>query len=310
MGLAPGVLPGRVGLDEGRRWYETAWDTVPVEPGLDCAGILQAAADGRIDTLVLLGADPLTRLPRPRAGRARPRRRAHGHRLRHLPVRLGSRGRRRPPRGRLRRGGRHHHQPRGPRQRARPEGHAARHRPGRLDDRRRPGPPARRRPASGVLRRHLGGDRGAGAVTRRHHPRAAPLGRRRGRRGRPARGRPPALDRHRPRGHRSRRHRRRDRRRPDHRRGTGRAGRGRGRGHPRRGGRRRGGDGPARGRGGRARHQRGRGRGRRRRRRGDARAGQALGSIRAHQAGHAHLRGHRPPPPPNGRRSTPTRCGS
>ena len=63
MGLAPGVLPGRVGLDEGRRWYETAWDTVPVEPGLDCTGILQAAADGRIDTLVLLGADPLTDFP-------------------------------------------------------------------------------------------------------------------------------------------------------------------------------------------------------------------------------------------------------
>jgi NADH-quinone oxidoreductase subunit G len=63
MGMAPGVLPGRVGLDAGRDWFATAWDTVPGEAGLDCTGILQAAADGRIDTLVLLGADPLTDFP-------------------------------------------------------------------------------------------------------------------------------------------------------------------------------------------------------------------------------------------------------
>jgi NADH-quinone oxidoreductase subunit G len=63
MGLAPGVLPGRVGLDDGRDWFASAWPTVPAERGLDTAGILQAAADGRIDVLVLLGADPLSDFP-------------------------------------------------------------------------------------------------------------------------------------------------------------------------------------------------------------------------------------------------------
>ena len=64
MGLAPGVLPGRVGLDEARDWFTDAgWASVPSARGLDTAGILQAAADGRIDVLVLLGADPLADFP-------------------------------------------------------------------------------------------------------------------------------------------------------------------------------------------------------------------------------------------------------
>ncbi len=63
MGLAPGVLPGRAALDDAREWFLTAWDTVPAERGLDAAGILAAAAEGRIDTLVLLGADPLADFP-------------------------------------------------------------------------------------------------------------------------------------------------------------------------------------------------------------------------------------------------------
>ena len=63
MGLVPGFLPGRVTLDEGRDWFGEAWGTVPAETGLDTAGILAAAADGRIDTLVLLGADPLADFP-------------------------------------------------------------------------------------------------------------------------------------------------------------------------------------------------------------------------------------------------------
>ncbi|MCX7620579.1 MAG: NADH-quinone oxidoreductase subunit NuoG [Acidimicrobiales bacterium] len=63
MGLAPGLLPGRVALDQARDWYGAAWPTVPAGPGLDTAGILQAAADGKINTLVLLGADPLTDFP-------------------------------------------------------------------------------------------------------------------------------------------------------------------------------------------------------------------------------------------------------
>src|SRR5690606_19882804 len=62
-GLTPGLLPGRVALDDGREWFEAAWPTVPADAGLDTAGILAAAADGKIDTLVLLGADPLGDFP-------------------------------------------------------------------------------------------------------------------------------------------------------------------------------------------------------------------------------------------------------
>jgi len=60
LGLAPGLLPGRVSLDAGRSTFAAEWPTLPGTAGLDTAGILRAAADGRIDTLVLLGADPLT----------------------------------------------------------------------------------------------------------------------------------------------------------------------------------------------------------------------------------------------------------
>ena len=63
LGLAPGLLPGRVTRSEGAAWFGAAWPTVPAADGLDTAGILQAAADGKIDTLVLLGADPLADFP-------------------------------------------------------------------------------------------------------------------------------------------------------------------------------------------------------------------------------------------------------
>jgi len=63
MGLAPGVLPGRVGLDEGREWWSQAWGVIPEERGLDAAGVLTAAAEGRLHALVLLGADPASDFP-------------------------------------------------------------------------------------------------------------------------------------------------------------------------------------------------------------------------------------------------------
>jgi NADH-quinone oxidoreductase subunit G len=63
LGLAPGMLPGRVTLDAGRAWFEAAWGGAPARPGLDAEGILRAAADGRIGALVLLGADPLSDFP-------------------------------------------------------------------------------------------------------------------------------------------------------------------------------------------------------------------------------------------------------
>jgi NADH-quinone oxidoreductase subunit G len=63
MGLAPGMLPGRVTLEGARDWFAECWPTVPAQRGLDTVGILEAAAAGRIEVLVLLGADPLADVP-------------------------------------------------------------------------------------------------------------------------------------------------------------------------------------------------------------------------------------------------------
>jgi NADH-quinone oxidoreductase subunit G len=63
MGLAPGILPGRVTLDEGREWFAQSWGELPAEAGLDAHGILTAAAEGKLQALVLLGADPLANFP-------------------------------------------------------------------------------------------------------------------------------------------------------------------------------------------------------------------------------------------------------
>ncbi len=63
MGLTPGMLPGRISLEEGREAFTEAWGELPASTGLDTAGVLQAAAEGRIQALVLLGADPLADFP-------------------------------------------------------------------------------------------------------------------------------------------------------------------------------------------------------------------------------------------------------
>jgi NADH-quinone oxidoreductase subunit G len=64
LGLAPGVLPGRVGLDEGRAWYEHHWQTtLPPARGMGTAAMLEAAARGHVGALVLVGADPLRDFP-------------------------------------------------------------------------------------------------------------------------------------------------------------------------------------------------------------------------------------------------------
>ncbi|HEX5586665.1 MAG TPA: NADH-quinone oxidoreductase subunit NuoG, partial [Acidimicrobiia bacterium] len=57
VGLTPGFLPGRTTLAVGRDRFADEWGTVPQSTGLDTIGILQAAADGAIDTLIVLGAD-------------------------------------------------------------------------------------------------------------------------------------------------------------------------------------------------------------------------------------------------------------
>ncbi len=74
MGLAPGVLPGRVTLDAGRDWFTQRWGSVPAARGRDAAGILRAAAgDGGagppVGALIVLGADPLTDFPDRRLAR-------------------------------------------------------------------------------------------------------------------------------------------------------------------------------------------------------------------------------------------------
>jgi NADH-quinone oxidoreductase subunit G len=77
MGLAPGLLPGRVGLESGREWFTAAWGSVPKAAGLDTAAILASMAresaapanaapansDSAVTSLILLGADPLSDFP-------------------------------------------------------------------------------------------------------------------------------------------------------------------------------------------------------------------------------------------------------
>lgn len=59
MGLAPGLLPGRISLADGGSTLAESWGSVPAAAGSDANGILAAAANGDIDVLILLGADPL-----------------------------------------------------------------------------------------------------------------------------------------------------------------------------------------------------------------------------------------------------------
>ncbi len=59
MGLTPGYLPGGRPLGTAL----AGWEMAPPSAGLDAEGILRAAAQGSLDTLVLLGADPLRDFP-------------------------------------------------------------------------------------------------------------------------------------------------------------------------------------------------------------------------------------------------------
>ena len=59
MGLSPGLLPGRNLTGS----TPEPWESSPSAPGLDTNAILRRAAAGGIDTLILLGADPLTDFP-------------------------------------------------------------------------------------------------------------------------------------------------------------------------------------------------------------------------------------------------------
>ena len=63
MGMAPGLLPGRVTLADGGAALAESWGSVPASSGAGARGILKAAVDGNIDVLILLGADPLGDFP-------------------------------------------------------------------------------------------------------------------------------------------------------------------------------------------------------------------------------------------------------
>ena len=63
LGLAPGFLPGRVTLEDGRQRVMETWRTVPERRGLDTAGMLAATVAGDVKALVLVGADPLVDFP-------------------------------------------------------------------------------------------------------------------------------------------------------------------------------------------------------------------------------------------------------
>jgi len=63
MGLAPGLLPGRVALEAAREWFEHHWGGLPERAGLDAAEVLAASARAGLGALVLVGADPLVDLP-------------------------------------------------------------------------------------------------------------------------------------------------------------------------------------------------------------------------------------------------------
>jgi len=63
-GLVPGFLPGRVSLEAGRDWFQSAWGSrVPRAKGLDARGILQASAAGTLEVLVIFGCDPVADFP-------------------------------------------------------------------------------------------------------------------------------------------------------------------------------------------------------------------------------------------------------
>ncbi|MBW3666160.1 MAG: NADH-quinone oxidoreductase subunit NuoG [Actinobacteria bacterium] len=66
MGLAPDLLPGRVGIDgSGNGWSDDAWGPTPRNPGKGTGEILSSLIEGDIRGLLLVGADPLRDVPHP-----------------------------------------------------------------------------------------------------------------------------------------------------------------------------------------------------------------------------------------------------
>ena len=178
MGMAPGMLPGRVSLEDGRAWFEHAWGGLPDERGRDTDGHPavggrgghETSGDQPVGALLLLGADPLHDFPD--RGLAERGARECGFRGRgRLGSRRGHRARRRgAPGSRGARAARHHHQSRGADQPARPEAGPAGPGLAGLDDRRGARSPPRRRSRLRLGRRGLGRDRAAGPLPPGDHP--------------------------------------------------------------------------------------------------------------------------------------------
>ena len=63
MGMAPNLLPGRTTLTTNQSSIHEVWPTLPTTKGQDAVQIIESAAEGNIDVLVLLGADPLSDFP-------------------------------------------------------------------------------------------------------------------------------------------------------------------------------------------------------------------------------------------------------
>ena len=71
MGLAPDLLPGRVGADQaGRAALAGAWGEIPATRGKDTKAMLEGLGSSEIRFLLLVGADPVRDVPDPRPGPA------------------------------------------------------------------------------------------------------------------------------------------------------------------------------------------------------------------------------------------------
>ena len=136
MGLAPGLLPGRVALEDGRDWFDARLGLGARRPGAATPPASSAPRPATrptaaVPSLVVLGADPLADFPDRALAAAGPgRRRLRGGRGLVARAPSTDAGRRGAAGGRGPRAAGHHHQHRGPDQPAGPEAGRRPARPG------------------------------------------------------------------------------------------------------------------------------------------------------------------------------------
>jgi NADH-quinone oxidoreductase subunit G len=63
MGVAPTLLPGRVSTSSPAQALLDAWGELPTSPGRDAKAIVDAATDGDVTAIILVGADPVRDMP-------------------------------------------------------------------------------------------------------------------------------------------------------------------------------------------------------------------------------------------------------